>query len=264
MDVPTADKKSRKYLYIVWTIRILLLISIVLNVVLVFAQINRIGATTKREFLDISSKPIELVAWAILTFVLSFLPEYFAKMNGVHLPTVLAVAIVVFIYAAIFLSAQFDLYYRFFWWDDLLHTLSGMIIGFLGVIVMYILNEKYSMDINPLLVAVFSFSFAVSLGVFWEIFEFATDALLGTANQKWDLPNSAMLLGQPYQGSGLRDTMSDLIVDCFGALLTSVISYFLYKNEKSKTLELMKKIYPDRGEEDQSHSVPGEGSSDRP
>ena len=80
--------------------------------------------------------------------------------------------------------------------------------------VMYKINEKYSMDI-----------------------------VLGTDMQKWSLPTTVRILGKPYQGSGLRDTMSDLIVDSLGALITSVICYFLYKHEKKKTLDMMHEIF---------------------
>ena len=59
---------------------------------------------------------------------------------------------------------------------------------------------------------------------------------------KMGLPPDSVLLGKPYQGSGLRDTMSDLIVDCLGALITSFITYFAYKKDKKRTLEQMKTI----------------------
>ncbi|GHU72785.1 hypothetical protein FACS189450_11230 [Spirochaetia bacterium] len=49
-------------------------------------------------------------------------------------------------------------------------------------------------------------------------------------------------MGRPYQGSGLRDTMSDLIVDSIGAFITSVITYHLYKNKRKETLEKMQKM----------------------
>lgn len=62
------------------------------------------------------------------------------------------------------------------------------------------------------------------------------------ANQKWDLPDTEILMGRPYQGSGLRDTMSDLIVDSIGAFITSVITYHLYKNKRKETLEKMQKM----------------------
>jgi uncharacterized membrane protein YjdF len=98
------------------------------------------------------------------------------------------------------------------------------------------------MDISPLLVAVFSFTFAVTLGVMWEILEFSADVFLGSAHQKWDLPETEKLLGKIYQGSGLRDTMSDLIVDSIGALITSIYTYFMYKSKKKKILDEMEKM----------------------
>jgi hypothetical protein len=126
-----------------------------------------------------------------------------------------------------------------------LHALSGVIIGFIGFIAIYKINGKYSMNISPLLVAVFSFTFAITIGVFWEIFEFVLDVFFETTLQSWDLPETEILMGASYQGSGLRDTMSDLIVNSMGALLTSFICYFLYKKEKKKTLQMMREIFPD-------------------
>jgi len=101
------------------------------------------------------------------------------------------------------------------------------------------------MDVSPLLVAVFAFTFAITMGVLWEIFEFAIDWVFGTTMQSWDLPHDTTLIGRAFQGSGLRDTMSDLIIDSIGALSTSIICYFLYKEEKKKTLALMHEIFPD-------------------
>ena len=43
----------------------------------------------------------------------------------------------------------------------------------------------------------------------------------------------------------MRDTMSDLIVNNIGALVTSNTCYFLYKEKKKKTLALMHEIFPD-------------------
>jgi hypothetical protein len=101
------------------------------------------------------------------------------------------------------------------------------------------------MNISPLLVALFSFTFAVTLGVIWEIGEFSCDVLIGSANQKWNLPDTEILIGKPYQGSGLRDTMSDLIVDSIGAFITSLVTYHMYKYQREETLEKMRKMIKD-------------------
>ncbi len=239
----------KQYNYVIRTIRVLLIMSVLINLVLIIFELLTNHVVTQKEIIAEVSQRIEQQFWALLTFVLTFLPDYIERRRHIHLPHILEIVIVIFIYAGIFLSARFGLYYHVFWWDDFLHTLSGVIIGFLGFIVMYKINGKYSMDISPLLVAVFAFTFAVTMGVFWEMFEFAMDVVFGTAMQKWDLPGTTILIGKPYQGSGLRDTMSDLIVDSVGALLTSVLCYFLYKNEKKKALAMMHDIFPDESRE---------------
>jgi hypothetical protein len=235
------SKNVRNRLFIL--IRVSLIISIVANIFITLLTVFQDKTVTKMEIMTEAGKRMELVAWAVLTFILSFGTDYLEKKENIDIPDILEICIVVFIYAGLYLSARFNLYYRYFWWDDLLHTLSGVITGFIGFIIIYKINHKYSMNLNPLLVAFFSFTFAVTLGVMWEILEFTSDALFRTANQKWDLPDTATLIGRSYQGSGLRDTMSDLIVDTIGALITSIITWFLYKNKKTKTLERMKKIF---------------------
>ncbi|MDR1025341.1 MAG: hypothetical protein LBL56_06390 [Treponema sp.] len=238
-------KSTRDNIFIV--VRIALLVSVALNIALILVELLGNFHPDRMEKIEIITGSVESVFWALITFALSFGSTLIEKRKKIDIPDILEVIILIFIYAGIFLSAQFKLYYRFFWWDDLLHTLSGIIMGFIGFIVIYKINYRYSMDISPLLVALFSFTFAVTLGVFWEILEFTCDALIGSANQKWDLSDTAILMGKPYQGSGLRDTMSDLILDCIGALVTSLITYYMYKNEekKEKALEEMGKMIKD-------------------
>lgn len=238
----------QKHDYVLWAIRGLLILSVFITVGLILLQLLTDQLVTRREIIEVSSQRVEQLFWELLTLLLTFLPDYIKKRRHIHLPHILEIAIVIFLYASIFLSTRFGLYYRFFWWDDLLHALSGLIIGFLGFILMYKLNGKYSMDISPLLVAVFAFTFAITMGVFWEIFEFSMDVFFRTAMQKWDLPGTTTLIGRPYQGSGLRDTMSDLIVDSIGALVTSILCYFLYKNEKKTALAMMHDIFPDEND----------------
>ncbi len=232
------------------TVRVLLLVSIILNFIIIIASTVHDDRVSVSELMSETGKRVEFIFWGAITLFLTFVPDYIERREKMDIPDMLEIVIVLFIYAGLFLSARYQLYYRFFWWDDLLHTLSGIIIGFIGFIVIYKINHNYSMDISPLLVALFSFTFAVSLGVIWEIMEFTADVFLGTANQKWDLPDTAVLIGKSYQGSGLRDTMSDLIVDSIGALVTSIITYFLYKNEKKKTLELMEHMLQGEGEKE--------------
>ncbi|MCE5301226.1 MAG: hypothetical protein LLG37_10205 [Spirochaetia bacterium] len=230
---------------IIRSIRYLLVIGIIFHTgMLVYDLIVSNSHTFSGRF-NAVSRQVELLLWSLLTLVLCYIPDMLDRGAKVHLPVSIEATIVTFIYASIFVSVRFDLYYRFFWWDDLLHTMSGVIIGYLGVICIYIINKKYSMNLSPALIAVFAFTFAVTMGVMWEVFEFIIDVFFGTANQKWDLPSTSMLMGKPYQGSGLRDTMSDLIVDAAGALFASVNAYFIYKKDRKKALNAMKEIFPE-------------------
>jgi hypothetical protein len=233
-------RNNRDIIFLV--IRITLIVSIFLNFVLFFIGLLSNPREDKSEIFSLYSKNFEFIFCALVTFILSFGTSVIEARQKIDIPDILEIIIVVFIYAGIFLSSMFNLYYTYFWWDDLLHTISGIITGFIGFIVIYKINYKYSMDISPVLVAIFSFTFAVTLGVVWEVLEFSCDALVGSAHQKWDLPDTEVLLGKPYQGSGLRDTMSDLIVDSIGAFITSIITYHMYKNQKKPTLERMQKM----------------------
>ena len=90
-------------------------------------------------------------------------------------------------------------------------------IGALGFSIVTLLNktEEVPMNLSPLFVALFSFCFAVTLGVVWEFYEFTFDGLLGLNMQKFALENGTQLIGR----AALTDTMIDLFVDAVGALL---------------------------------------------
>lgn len=242
-------RKTKKHLLnpegIIWLIRILLISSILLNGLVVVLDIYKDAEVKEGEVLEATADQSELFFLALLALILSFLPDYIEKRQNIHFPQQLEFLLILFMYAGIYLSARFDMYYRVFWWDDLLHGLSGAMIGFIGFLIVYKINHKHSMDFNPLLIAIFAFTFSVTIAVFWEIFEFLMDVYFGTAMQKWDLPEETRMMGRPYQGSGLRDTMSDLILGSAGALVSSIISYFLYKNEKRKTLKWMRGVFPE-------------------
>lgn len=156
-------------------------------------------------------------------------------------PYILLGVLIAFVFAALVVGEMWGAYDKFWWFDDTLHTLAGVILGFIGFVLVYFFNARYQMRINPVFVAVFAFSFAVTMAVVWEIFEFSGDALFHSNMQRWADPATVKMIGQAYQGSGLRDTMSDLIVATFGALFTSICVYFGYKNERQTALSVMRR-----------------------
>ena len=142
----------------------------------------------------------------------------------VKVPVAIQFVVVIFIFAAIFLGEVRDFYERIWWWDIALHTSSGVLLGLLGFIVIYVLNENDVVDIHmrPVFQALFAFFFAVALGAIWEIFEFTMDQLFGLNMQK-------PMLGDP---SGLTDTMWDLIVDTLGAAVACIMAWIYMRRAR--------------------------------
>lgn len=142
---------------------------------------------------------------------LTFLPFVLGRRFRTQIPAELELLAVGFLYASLFLGEVHGYYVRFWWWDAVLHTGSGFLLGILGFLLVHILNEheRIEMHMKPGFVAFFAFLFAVGLGAIWEIFEFAMDQLFGMNMQK----------------SGLVDTMWDLIVDTAGALVISLLGW---------------------------------------
>ncbi|MEX2353517.1 MAG: hypothetical protein WD709_04965, partial [Gammaproteobacteria bacterium] len=135
----------------------------------------------------------------------------------VRIPHEFELLAVVFIYASLFLGEVLDYYTRYWWWDMLLHGGSGLLLGILGFLLIYVLNEDEHIDLNlsPGFMAFFAFVFAMAFGAIWEVFEFSMDQVFGLNMQK-------PMFNDP---SGLTDTMWDLIIDGIGALIISLLGY---------------------------------------
>lgn len=153
---------------------------------------------------------------SLLAIALSFTPEIIETRYRIELPIEFDMVIVVFMYLSVFIGETFDAYERFFWWDAMLHTASGVVLGFGGFLLLYILYRQGRLKTSPFIIAMFTFSFGVALGGVWEIFEFAVDSIFGTSMQK----------------SGLVDTMWDLIVDAIGSLAVSIAGYHVIKRDE--------------------------------
>ena len=152
-----------------------------------------------------------------LILLVTLLPLMVGKKLDVFIPPEMEGLAVLFVFASLFLGEVHGYYVRFWWWDLVLHAASGLLLGILGFLLVYVLNQKpdLGLDMKPGFVALFAFMFSLGLGALWEIFEFWMDSTLGTTMQK-----------------SLRDTMFDLIVDALGALAISVFGYVYLKTSE--------------------------------
>ncbi|MBQ8381751.1 MAG: hypothetical protein IJX47_00940 [Clostridia bacterium] len=195
----------------------------------------------------------------VLTLLLFDIPIIANKVLKVTLPKELEIIILLFIFAAEILGELGSFYTHIPWWDTMLHTVNGFLMAAIGFAIIDILNNspKFHINLSPIFVAVVSFCFSMTIGVLWEFFEFAGDMLIGTDMQKdhviheissvalnpsglndvVNIPNitgTALLengeivyvIENGYLDVGIIDTMKDLIVNCIGAVVFSVIGYF--------------------------------------
>lgn len=108
----------------------------------------------------------------------------------------------------------------------MLHSISGIVLGIIGFMFVYLLNEKYTeVKLSPFFVVMFAICFAVSMGVVWEFFEFTMDRAFGFNMQRFRLENQ----------DGLIDTMTDLFVGLIGAIITAIVG-FVYIKRKNDVL----------------------------
>jgi hypothetical protein len=165
-----------------------------------------------------------LVVLVVMTLTMA--PILLSRRFAVHVPPQFQVLVILFVFAALFLGEIRGFYTHFWWWDIALHISSGVLLGILGFLLVYVLNEddRIDLQLSSGFVALFAFAFALAAGALWEIFEFSMDQLVGTTMQK------------PMFGdmSGLTDTMWDLIVDALGALLVSLYGWrYLRRGQRS-------------------------------
>jgi hypothetical protein len=164
-----------------------------------------------------------------LALVLSIIPELIRKRYSITLPRLIQVFIIVFIFASIFLGEMQSFYEKFWWWDSLLHLLSGTALGFSGFLIVYILDKAGRFSASPLLLSILAFCFAFAIGALWEIFEFMMDTIFGLDMQKSRNLCSATIATCDTR-LGVIDTMRDLILDAIGALFAVTIGFLYLKN----------------------------------
>lgn len=153
--------------------------------------------------------------------VVTLLPLVLGRRFDVMIPPEFELFTVLFVYASLFLGEVHGYYIRYWWWDAVLHTGSGFLLGVLGFLLVYVLNERPDVGVHmrPRFVALFAFMFAVGMGALWEIFEFAMDQFFGMNMQK----------------SGLIDTMWDLIVDTVGAGVIACLGWIYLRTAGSNS-----------------------------
>lgn len=157
-----------------------------------------------------------VVFLCVATFIITLLPGPLFHRLSIRLPARFLGAIAVFAFATLFLGEVFEFYERYWWWDIAMHTGSAVGFGLLGFLFAFFLFEGDRYAAPPVAISFVAFCIAVTIGSFWEIFEFSMDQIFGLNMQK----------------SGLLDTMGDMIVNMIGASIGATAGFFFLKGRE--------------------------------
>ncbi|MBR6701330.1 MAG: hypothetical protein IKL72_06340 [Firmicutes bacterium] len=206
------------------------------------------------------------VLLCVLTLALFNIPKIVDRRFNVKLPTALEAVILAFIFSAEILGEIHSFYTRIPHWDTMLHTMNGFLMAAIGFSLIDILNRdpRFHINLSPLFVAFVAFCFSMTVGVVWEFFEFGMDQLAHQDMQKdfiistvrsveinpsglndiITVPDiqqtvihymngstpATLVIEGGYLDVGIKDTMKDLIVNCIGAVVFSIIGVLYIKN----------------------------------
>lgn len=211
----------------------------------------------------------------VLTLILFMIPAFADRKLKVKLPSLLEIIILLFAFSAEILGEIQNFYGVFHSWDTMLHTMNGFMMAAIGFAMIDVLNNnpKFHFTASPAFVAFVAFCFSMTVGVLWEFFEFGMETLFHIDMQRDFIyntiatthtvinpsgENTAVVVenvkstisgtvggaAQTFQYDGyldigIKDTMKDLMVNCLGAIVFSILGVFYIKGRSKFAEKLM-------------------------
>lgn len=155
----------------------------------------------------------------LAAFALTFLTMIYCKIFRTSVNSLFDFCITFFVFLALCLGTLKG-FYRFPWWDTMLHFVSGILLGLFSILLMNALNKNK--DLRLYLDAKFIFLYIISFvalcGVLWEIYEFTADTIFN-------------LDMQGVSFTGVTDTMEDFIADLVGGIIPALYGYNIFKGK---------------------------------
>lgn len=147
-------------------------------------------------------------AASVFSFLACLSPLLVERLWKVRLPGLIQLSFVGFIFASLFAGEVLDVYGRIWWWDNTLHLLSSLFIGFWIMLWLTLLSKRVrGIRMPHWLSAIFLMTVALAVTIVWEIAEFSSDQLFGTFSQ----------------GGDLFDTMMDIVYESISAVFAAVL-----------------------------------------
>jgi len=177
----------------------------------------------------------------VLTTIAILSPWIVETRYDIDIPDFLEVILLTMLFVAIFLGFMNDYYVNVKGFDKFTHALSGITISVTAFQTLYIFNisNKNTFRIGPFVMSLFAYTFAITLLVIWEFYEFFSDTISfnidnasGRNMQRYQWINDSLYFPQDY---GLYDTMTDLWVGALGALVVVIVGYLLIRKNNKLT-----------------------------
>lgn len=171
-----------------------------------------------------------IVQLLAMLFVLR-IPAFIQEIYHFKIPYLLDFVLITFAFSGFILGDVFNFYGRIPYWDSVLHAFSGVVIAYVGFIVIEYLDKEYTIPLSvpPLFMSLIVVSVALAIGAIWEIGEYTVDDIFHTNNQQYMESTRSTLYDEndiPLQGhDALNDTMKDLMLDLAGAIGVACIEY---------------------------------------
>jgi hypothetical protein len=174
---------------------------------------------------------------AVTLFSIPWLIESRFKLD---IPNYLEVIVLIFLFCSIVLGSMHNLLATVKGYDKVLHIASGIFISVTGFEIIHFFNISKTKEsrLKPGILSIFAFCFSVTLLVLWEFYEFAVDTIAYNVSsisernmQRYQWINESTIYPQSY---GLMDTMLDLLIGSFGAMVVAIVGWrmLVYKQRK--------------------------------
>lgn len=186
-------------------------------------------------FIANDAKIIRRTIFSLVQLVLMMgviiLPEKLKERWELKIPIALETALTVFAFCGFILGDVFNFYKRIPIWDSILHMFSGVLLAYIGFVLIdyFVKKESINISMGHIYICISVILFSLSLGALWEIGEYIVDDIFKTNNQQYMKSTRGTLYNktdEPLVGhDALKDTMKDLILDFSGAAIVATVEY---------------------------------------
>ncbi|MDR2827993.1 MAG: hypothetical protein LBV51_01065 [Acholeplasmatales bacterium] len=247
----TKDNKKQKIEYpksktiilsriLYWTFTVVTIVTLLVSWISYFLD---------RQNIEITLTHTMLCAICILTINI---PNILIRKFKLYIPPLIMAIAITMLFLNCIVGEIYRVYDTSIILDRALHFISGFLYGILALSVISLTSNwpHNRLKLSPLFVSIFIICFTFTTGYIWECFEYVVDSLTGAFMQRWNdsfvgiiqdgvfvettqLPSSVFQSGlyvhTSIRGSGLEDTMRDLLLNIIGAVVTSIFAFIQTK-----------------------------------